>query len=854
MRRELPLRVSHTDPLSAESPAVEAARLRHAAALRSYALELLHGDRARSEEVLAATWQAWARESAPAGAERGAAWPFAELRRRAMLLQREVAAPVEEDAGDAQEDDTAESRFALLTLKQREALRLKFLHGFRHEEIAGIVDLGPTQAARLLHNALGRLAPAFRVSEAGGTLGTDDPRLTLAALGELEDAAWRAWEAGQGNPAAANVRMEEIRRAARWVTAHFASGGHQRTKRARRWSRWWPGLVAAGVLVLGLGYFAIRSKPAQPDPPNEPAAQTRERGFPSASAPAVPRRAGSDVDVAAAEKRVSGPEAESLGLFRDRPREGTSGHILEAGESLPPGPALTAGEDSRRNVAPSRAPLAVSRGRQGGAATAAPEATGRGVTRELSNSEVASEHASLTSPLPGSAASSNVGTESRPASQTPAGPAAHAARDEMAAVAVAHDALQASTAGAAETLDSTDVAPITALKQALGEGRWPSAEEVNRAGLKQYFARCAPVAPGAAGFEPSVEAAELPWSSGRVAVRFAATARPRSPVLRAAANVILLLDSSGSMDAPNRLPLVQAAVAQLLDRLQAEDRIGIVTYAGEAQVLLAPRLLGETRELRERVQALVPRGQTNGGAGLEQAFALAMQDENVAGTPRVILCTDGEFNMGLTREDELEALVRRHAEAGVRLAVFGFGRSERIDPRLERLAALAQGGSGFVNTRADAVAVMLTQLGDLIAPAAEAVELRVEVGGAGRDAVVVDKVLPGETVSIWSAVEPGENARARLTYRAGSPAEPGGATLDWDGRVLPVEETGAEFRFEAAVERLADLFAAGAQGSTRAQWEQLEAWGRQCVDDPGGYRAELLALIAQARAARGEDE
>lgn len=853
MRRELPLRVSHTDPLSAESPAVEAARLRHAAALRSYALELLHGDRARSEEVLAATWQAWARESAPAGAEREAAWLFAELRRRAMLLQREVAAPVEEDAGDAQEDDTAESRFALLTLKQREALRLKFLHGFRHEEIAGIVDLGPTQAARLLHNALGRLAPAFRASEAGGTLGTDDPRLTLAALGELEGAAWRTWEAGQANPAAANVRLEEIRRAARWVTAHFASGGHQRTKRSQRRRRWWPGLVAVGALVGGLVYFVGRFTTAQSEPPSEPATPAWERRATSASSPVAPRRAGVQVDVAA-EKRVSGPEAESLGLFRDRPREGMSGHILAAGETLPPEPAFTAGEDSRRKVAPSRAPLAVARGQQGGGAAVATEAMGRGVTTELANSEVASAHAALTSALADSSAPPNVGTESRRAPQTPTGPAGHATRDEMSAGAVAHDALPAGVAGETEAPDSTDVAPITALKQALGEGRWPSAEEVSRAGLRRYFTRRAPVVPGAAGFEPSVEAAELPWSSGRVAVRFAATARPRPPVLRAAANVILLLDSSGSMDAPNRLPLVQAAVAQLLDRLQAEDRIGIVTYAGEAQVLLAPRLLGETRELRERVQALVPRGQTNGGAGLEQAFALAMQDENVAGTPRVILCTDGEFNMGLTREDELEALVRRHAEAGVRLAVFGFGRSERIDPRLERLAALAQGGSGFVNTRADAVAVMLTQLGDLIAPAAEAVELRVEVGGAGRDAVVVDKVLPGETVSIWSAVEPGENARARLTYRAGSPAEPGGATLDWDGRVLPVEETGAEFRFEAAVERLADLFAAGAQGSTRAQWEQLEAWGRQCVDDPGGYRAELLALIAQARAARGEDE
>lgn len=844
--------MSHTESLSAESPAVEAARLRHATALRSYAVELLHGDRARSEEVLAATWQAWARESATVGAEREAAWLFAEVRRRAMVLQREIVAPAEE-AGDAQEDDSVESRFALLTLKQREALRLKFLHGFRHEEIAGIVDLGPTQAARLLHNALGRLAPAFRASEASGTVGTDDPRLTLAALGELDGAAWRAWEAGQANPAAANARMEEIRRAARWVTDHFASGGHQRTKRANRRRLWWPGLVAVGVLVLGVVYFAGRVTTTQPELPSEPAAPALEQRAPLPSAPAAPRRAATEVD-GTAEKRVSGPEAESLGLFRDRPRPETSGHILNADEPSPPESALTAGAGNRRNAAASRAPLAMPRGRQSAVDSATPKAIERGVATALAKNEVASAHAALTSSRPDSSAPPNVATEAQPAPPTPTAPPTHAVRDQMSAGTVAHEALQAGATGAAETPDSTDVAQITALKQALGDGRWPTPEEVSRAGLRGYFARRASAARGEAGFESSVEAAELPWSSGRVAVRFAATARPRPPVLRAAANVILLLDASGSMDAPNRLPLVQAAVAQLLDRLQPEDRIGIVTYAGEAQVLLAPRLLGETRELRERVQALVPRGQTNGGAGLEQAFALAMQDENVAGIPRVILCTDGEFNMGLTREDELEALVRRHAEAGVRLAVFGFGRSERIDPRLERLAALAQGGSGFVNTRADAVAVMLTQLGDLIAPAAEAVELRVEVGGVKRDAVVADKVLPGEAVSIWSVVEPGENARARLTYLTGAPAEPGGAMLAWDGRMLSVEETSAEFRFEAAIERLADLFAAGPQVSTRAQWEQLEAWGRQCVDDPGGYRAELLALIAQARAARGEGE
>jgi Ca-activated chloride channel family protein len=780
---------------------VEAARRRHAAALRSYAAELLRGDRGGVEKVLGETWSACAKLSEPDKEGQLATWLFADVRRRAHARQRGTALAEQFEGHDApaEADESPEALFERLTPKQQEVLQLKFAHGFRHEEIARIVDLSPAHAAQLLHNALRRLARGFASppSPEPAAAASDDHRLTLAAVGELDGEAWRAWEAGQTNPEHTNARLEEIRRAAKWIAGHLARGGHHRRRARARRKRGFAGWIAAGMIALGLaGAFWAWPPTAEGDARDGPKAMERPR----ASAPAVAVRR--EVSHQPTNAHAAGADAKTLGVYRSpvptgtRKTEPVNPAASESGASGSPAVERDAGR-------PSREPDAIKEGIESAERVAEPAARATG--RESSEPVLAESAAS---------------------------PA-----DEKA-VAIG---------GPPAPIASTDTAAIVALKRALGASRWPSPAQVDASRLPRYFAAASLRRVGGRGFAKTFEAVESPWTPGEVLLRVSAQAPDAPPLTRAPANVILLLDVSGSMAAPDRLPLVQEAVCTLLDRLQPQDRVGVVTYAGESTVLLPPTGLDEPGRVRAAVQGLEARGRTNGGAGLQEAFALAAGDTR-AGEQLVILCTDGEFNMGELRADELARLVGAQAERGVRLAIFGFGRHGDIDPRLEQLAALGRGGSGYVNTRADAVAVMLAELDRLIGPAAERVRLAVAVEEAPHGSVEAESLLPGESLATLVRVPRPQAARARLSYRAGPAGEGFRETFGWDGEVRPWSAASPELRFAAAVERFTELLR-GPPARAAEGLNQLLAWTEEGVEDAGGYRAEFRALVEQARAA-----
>lgn len=859
--------MSNSLPSPAESAVVAAARRQHAAALRSYVSDLLSADHERIDSVLDGTWRSLARETESEATDKGAVWLFAEAHRRAVAVQR-TATAVPEDDPAASEDGSAEGRFALLTTKQREVLRLKFVHGFAHDEIARIVDLGSLQAVRMLHNALARLAPAFRAADAAPALAVDDPRLTLAALGELDPVAWRAWESGQANPTTTNARMEEVRRAAAWVKEHFASGGHRRTPAQRRRNRWPWAVALVTILALGAAFFWWRRAPAT-------TASDEADADVQVSARQVAVRRAERTD--GSDSRRKGGDANSLGVFRDpgqrlatTPGRTALAPVSQPGEAEPAEPEGTRPDESSPEMNPpprgpesaaettetteraaatsstGREPRASRRGVSGATSSSGAPAVGRGLSSGGHRGGASAEKSAEATHDSGAAEVARARQKSTGGARGPARPPAGGSD----AARPADPAAPASGDGRAVRPASTEIASITALKRALGQGRWPKPEEVSRARLVRHFARPPRTTASAGPFAQATEATQVPWLPGKVAVRLAATARMEAPVVRAPANLILLLDVSGSMDAPNRWPLVAEAVSGLLDRLQAEDRIGVVTYAGESSVLLAPAPLRDPRALRDALQTIEPQGRTNGGAGLEEAFALAGREGSAHGAHLVILCTDGDFNMGATTQAELLELVERHAADGVRLAVFGFGRNGRIDPRLEQLAALAQGGSGYVNNRSEAVTVLFRQLGGLIAAAADDVALEIEVGGEARASRAAEAVLPGETVAGVVEVEPGQAVTARLAYHLDGAAGRREETLAWDGRVAAPADTSEEFRFELAAGRLADLLA-GPREAAEGKWDELETWVRTQIGEGGGYRAELLDLIAQARIAQG---
>src|SRR5262249_12663847 len=168
-----------------------------------------------------------------------------------------------------------------------------------------------------------------------------------------------------------------------------------------------------------------------------------------------------------------------------------------------------------------------------------------------------------------------------------------------------------------------------------------------------------PRAPPDEPFSTSVAVFPSPWSEGRKLIRIGIKGYTVEPATRPRANLVFLIDTSGSMDEPNRLPLVKQSLAMLLDELDPNDRVAIVTYAGEAGPALPPTPVSEKSKILGVIERLGAAGSTAGGEGIRQAYALAEQNFDPKGVNRVILATDGDFNVGITNEDELKGFLER---------------------------------------------------------------------------------------------------------------------------------------------------------------------------------------------------
>lgn len=857
---------------SAQTPAATSAvvadvQRRHATALRSYALELWDGDAARADKSLAAFWRNW-RPAAARADDLARDAVFGALRRHVVADQRRAGPRAESASDDSADEPTHPServaaRFRQLTPKQQEALRLRLRHGFETEEIAQITELSAAHAAQLIHTALARL---------NGTPG-EDARLTQLAF------AGATAEQLAGESPEHRARVAELRvtlEVARQVLARGVEAfAPQRRRGGPRRTVWIAaGLAVAALLVGGALWMRRRSVNLSPE-------SDRIEGS-GAARVAIARTASPDGDPAP--RAAAGAPDTSLSPPRiTRPARAVAAEHSPADPASARAPAPSARAGIPTGEVGRAEPPASARGAADAAKVDAPPAQPRG-QQESREAPAATSPATAT---PAEAAAAPPAARAQPAAPPPAGAPAPASPVPVAAPSSttsppADIASSASPARSGLSAARLDTAPIAALRRALEASRWPERRQVNVAALVNR-APAGSTPPGASApvLVANVESSAAPGHAGRRLVRVALRAREAPPAPRAPATVILLLDVSGSMDAPNRLPLVQEAAVALLRRLRPEDRVGLVTYAGESRVLLRPTALAHEAAVRAAIEALTAQGRTNGGAGLREAFALAAADRDAPGEHVVLLCTDGDFNMGETSEAELGALIDRHRDAGVRLAIFGFGRPDRIDARLEALAARAHGGSGYVNTRAEAEQALATQLDALFAPVAEDLTATVEFDPAqvaryrrlgdgatheaARETAVTfarrERVLPGETVAALFEIEPVAGAPAagaalRVRASAVAPAGPEARAPfagTWPAAITAGDFAGAsvDFRFAAAMAAFGEALQAGpAEGA--AQLDAIERWARGAVgEDAGGYRAELLAWIAQARRAAG---
>ena len=271
-----------------------------------------------------------------------------------------------------------------------------------------------------------------------------------------------------------------------------------------------------------------------------------------------------------------------------------------------------------------------------------------------------------------------------------------------------------------------DTASYSNTRRFLREGQLPPKDAVRIEELINYFSYDYPQPAGDAPFSINAEVSACPWNSKHRLVHIGLQGKRIHKEDLPPANLVFLLDVSGSMNSPDKLPLVKSSLRMLAEQLSARDRISIVVYAGSSGLVL-PSTPGDRRgEILAALDALEAGGSTNGGEGIQLAYRVATENFIRGGINRVILATDGDFNVGTTSEGELTRLIEEKHRIGVFLSVLGFGTGNVKDATMETLADKGNGNYAYIDELQEARKVLGEQLGATIATIAKDVKIQVE--------------------------------------------------------------------------------------------------------------------------------
>ena len=284
------------------------------------------------------------------------------------------------------------------------------------------------------------------------------------------------------------------------------------------------------------------------------------------------------------------------------------------------------------------------------------------------------------------------------------------------------------TADQAVTTFSIDVdrASYANIRRFLAAGTLPPPAAVRIEEMLNYFTWRYPQPAGDAPFAITTEVAGTPWNTSSRLLRIGIQGRNLDEWKAAPNNLVFLIDTSGSMQPPNRLPLLKSAFRVLVDRLRAEDRVSIVTYAGSAGLVLPPTSGADKERILEALDRLDAGGSTAGGAGIELAYEVAQQELIRDGNNRVILATDGDFNVGVSTLAELEELIERKRKSGIFLSVIGVGDDNYQDAKMELLADKGNGNYAYLDSQREAEKVFKRELTGTLVAIAKDVKVQLE--------------------------------------------------------------------------------------------------------------------------------
>ena len=275
-----------------------------------------------------------------------------------------------------------------------------------------------------------------------------------------------------------------------------------------------------------------------------------------------------------------------------------------------------------------------------------------------------------------------------------------------------------------------DTASYSNIRRFLAQKQMPPKDSVRIEEMINYFTYKYPEPRGEHPFSVIINAVDCPWNAENRLVRIGLKAKDIPRADRPACNLVFLIDVSGSMDEPNKLPLLQRSLRLLVSQLSERDRVAIVVYAGNSGLVLDSTQCTDKKAILRAIKRLKAGGSTNGGQGIELAYAIAEKYFVKGAVNRVVLCTDGDFNVGVTDVGGLTRIITKKAKTGVFLTVLGFGMGNYKDATLEKLADLGNGNYGYIDTFSEAKKLLSEQLSATMITVAKDVKIQIEFNPA----------------------------------------------------------------------------------------------------------------------------
>lgn len=434
-----------------------------------------------------------------------------------------------------------------------------------------------------------------------------------------------------------------------------------------------------------------------------------------------------------------------------------------------------------------------------------------------------------------------------------------------------------------------DTASYAVIRSSLMHGFLPPREAVRIEEMINYFPYAHPEpAPGEAPFRPTVTVTETPWNPDTQLLHIALQGRSPAVEDRPPLNLVFLVDTSGSMDAPAKLPLLVQSFRLMLGQLRAQDQIAIATYAGSASLVLGATPANDRRAILAALSQLDAGGSTAGAEGLRLAYQTAESMAADGEVTRVILATDGDFNVGISDPDALQDFVARKRRSGIYLSVLGFGRGNLNDATMQTLAQNGNGQAAYIDTLSEAQKVLVDQLTGALFPIADDVKVQIEFNpavvaeyrligyetralmredfnndrvdageiGAGHTVVAIYEITPvgssavlGDPLRYAEPREASQGADGELAYLRLRYKKPGETTSQLIKlAIIPGMGTAnADIRFAIAIAGFGEILR---DSRYLGNWSYLDAISlaeANVGDDPFGYRREAVTLIHLAK-------